>query len=137
MDIARSHLKRHKAHSLIFRGIYDGSLKYAPRVHACANVHVRKKSVSNVDWHLFQLTQKEGGSTPTLQFVSDAPNAPAVFFLVEGASLPRRMLIDAMYVWSCPLRGSFVERYRLPGTSYEIVRTVLYSLLILRSDCCC
>lgn len=46
------------------------------------------------DWDT--LTPNDGGSTPTLQFVSEAPYAPAGFFLVEGASLPRRMLTDAI-----------------------------------------
>lgn len=46
-------------------------------------------------------TPKEGGSTPILQFVSEAPYAPAGFFLVEGASLPRRMLTDAMLRGDC------------------------------------
>lgn len=43
-------------------------------------------------------TPNDGASIPTLQFVSDAPYAPAVFFRAEGANFPRRMLMDAIFL---------------------------------------
>lgn len=114
---------------------------FIPAVRTCnANIRqtaificpfTRRENVTNLVWGVSQLTPNEGGSTPILQFVSDAPYAPAGFFLADGASLPRRMLIDAM---SC--RARFVGlRRTIVGTVLEILNfTTGWAFFADRSD---